>query len=209
MAEKRTSYEQHNSEYVSPGKFEYEKRGHEYNDANRVQYNADSPLGKVLDDHPEIDIGVDIGCGTGWVANLMSKTMSEVYAIEPSAAAIDIAKRIYPDNKKVTWLVGFAQDHIGNLDLKGPAIFNCFCVLSHLEDSDVVQICSLINQVAKKGSVLSFSECYGCNYHGHLWHIRDASWWQARFPEWDFSYLNVDIGHPPGAKKAFSALKVR
>ena len=91
----QASYLQHNSEYISDGKYEYEKQCHLNNTLNNVQYNEDSPLGKLLDENSNIKIGVDIGCGTGWVANLMSKTMHSVYAIEPSLAAIKIGKLIY------------------------------------------------------------------------------------------------------------------
>jgi len=201
------SYEAHNSEYVSNGKFEYEKAGHEHNTANRVQYNQDAPLGKLLDAHPKIKIGVDIGCGSGWVANLMSQTMDKVFAIEPSAAALEIAKKIYPENQKVSWINAFAQDAIDKLQLSGPAIFNCFCVLSHLDDSDVIEIARQINVVAKSGSALSFSECFGCEFHSHLWHIRTEEWWQSQFPDWTFDFYGPGLDSPAGARKAFSAVR--
>jgi len=200
----KSSYEAHNSQYIVG--FDHERRGHEYNNANKVQYNPDSPLGKLIDSNPHIKIGVDIGCGSGWVANLMSQTMDEVYAIEPSAAALDIAKKLYPDNKKVTWINAFAQEAIKNLDLKDSAIFNCFCVLSHLEDDDVIEITRQINSVAKPGSILSFSECFGCDYHAHLWHIRTEAWWQERFLDWDIDFFGPSLNGHYGGRKAFSAI---
>lgn len=203
------SYKAHNEQYESADKINYEKRWHEYNTANKVQYNPDSPLGKMLDMYPEIKIGVDIGCGTGWVANLMSETKDIVYAIEPSQAAINIAKTLYPSNDKVIWKVGFAQEHIFTLNLEGPALFNCFCVLSHLEDDDVIEICSQINKVAKHGSVLSFSECFGCNYHANLWHIRETFWWQEIFSDWQFDFFGPSLGDSTGGRKAFSAIRMK
>jgi SAM-dependent methyltransferase len=203
----QASYLQHNSEYISDGKYEYEKQCHLNNTLNNVQYNEDSPLGKLLDENSNIKIGVDIGCGTGWVANLMSKTMHSVYAIEPSLAAIKIGKLIYPDNNKIQWRHGFAQEHIKNLSLPEPAIFNCFCVLSHLEDDDVIEICEQINMVSKAGSVLSFSECFGCDYHSHLWHIREKDWWQKRFVNWDIDFFGPSLNSLKDARKAFSAKK--
>lgn len=203
------SYKQHNSEYISNGKFEYEKKCHEYNSFKKVQYNADSPLGKMLDQHSEIKIGVDIGCGTGWVANLMSETKDIVYAIEPSEAAINIAKKLYPNNSKINWKVGFAQEHLENLELQGPALFNCFCVLSHLEDDDVIKICEQINMIAQKGSVLSFSECFGCTYHAHLWHIRETRWWEERFLDWQIDFYGPPLNDGYGGKKAFSAIRMK
>ena len=201
------SYDQHNSEYVQPGKFDYEKHHHDLNDKNQVQFRPDSPLGPVLNRYPEIKIGVDIGCGSGWQANLMSKQMDVVYAMEPSSAALDIAKKIYPENDKVVWMNGFAQDLLPTLQLDKPAVFNSFCVLSHLEDEDVERICKSINEVAHVGSVLSFSECYGCDFKSHLWYVRVKEWWQERFPGWEFYYHEAKIEHPRGAFKAFIGVK--
>lgn len=205
----KKSYEAHNAEYELQNKFEQEKIRHENSTKEKAEFREDCPLGEMILKYPEIKVGVDIGAGTGWAANLLSETKDVVYAIEPSSAAIEIGKKLNPNNTKIKWLNGFAQEFISKLPLEGPAIFNSLCVLSHLENYDVVEICEQIDKVAKIGSVLSFSECYGCDYSdGNLWHVREENWWKAQFPSWNFIFNGPPINHPVGARKSFAAVKV-
>ena len=139
LKEKREVYEQHDSE--------------------RFLYQADIPHGDNLDKH-KFTTAVDIGAGTGWFANhlIKERKYTKVYAIEPSQAAVDIAQKIYPDQKKVKYIVGFAEEEINKLKLKKPAFFSSMCVLAHLCDEDVTSILTAIDMVAPTGSIWSASE---------------------------------------------------
>ena len=142
------SYKNHNSEYCQEEAFEREKRGHEQHDSERFLYQADIPHGDNLDKH-SFTTAVDIGAGTGWFANhlISERKYTKVYAIEPSQAAVDIAQKIYPDQKKVKYIVGFAEEEINKLKLKKPTFFSTMCVLAHLCDEDVVDILKAIDKV--------------------------------------------------------------
>ena len=101
----------------------------------------------------------------------------KVYAIEPSSSAIEIAKKIYPDNKKVKYINGFAEEEISKLKLSKPTFFSTMCCLAHLEDDDVLGILKTIDKIAPMGSVLACSEPWGDFYHRECWNIRPPEWW--------------------------------
>ena len=112
------SLNQHNKNYISDDAFEKEKKAHlEHNRDNfKFLYQEDIPHGDALDNH-KLYYAVDIGSGTGWFANYLieQRSYKKVYAIEPSKSAIDIAKKIYPDNKKVKYINGFTEEEISKL----------------------------------------------------------------------------------------------
>ena len=103
------SLEQHNFNYVRDDAFEREKKAHQDHNSDNFKflYQEDIPHGDALDKY-ELTSGVDIGSGTGWFANYLieQRKYKKVYAIEPSEEAIEIAKKIYPDNKKDAVLSG-------------------------------------------------------------------------------------------------------
>ena len=101
----------------------------------------------------------------------------KVYAIEPSSSAIEIAKKIYPDNKKVKYINGFAEEEISKLKLSKPTFFSTMCCLAHLEDEDVFGILKTIDKIAPVDSVLACSEPWGDFYHRECWNIRPPEWW--------------------------------
>lgn len=208
-----TSYINHNAEYEQDFAFEREQVAHEKNNSDNFKflYQDDVPHGNILDKY-ELNDAVDIGCGTGWFANYLvnQKDYKIVYAIEPSQAAVDIAKKLYPDQKKVKYVVGFAEEVISKLKLKTPTLFSTMCVLAHIPDEPVIQILEAVDQVAPIGSVLTFSEPWGPEYHRDCWHIRDAEWWSNQMPEWEFEfYANYLLPDPSDQSryKGFSAIK--
>lgn len=186
-----SSYISHNAEYEQQSAFQREKLAHEKNNSDNFKflYQGDIPHGNILDNQ-EFKIAVDIGSGTGWFANYLvtHRNYKKVYAIEPSQAATNIAKELYPDEKKVKYIVGFAEKEIAKLKLKEPTLFSTMCVLAHIPDNVVIEILDAIDKVAPDKSVLSFSEPWGPEYHRECWHIREAEWWSEKMPQWQFEF---------------------
>ena len=204
------SLEQHNVNYVKDDAFEREKKAHqEHNSDNfKFLYQEDIPHGDALDKY-ELTFGVDIGSGTGWFANYLveQRKYKKVYAIEPSSSAIEIAKKIYPDNK-VKYINGFAEEEISKLKLSKPTFFSTMCCLAHLEDEDVLGILKTIDKIAPVDSVLACSEPWGEFYHRQCWNIRPPEWWSEILADWEFEFYNDYIlTDPPGRSKGFIAVK--
>ena len=206
------SFNQHNQNYVLDDSFQKERKSHEDHNSNNFEflYKSDIPHGDALDEH-KLTVGVDIGSGTGWFANYLveQRSYKKVYAIEPSEAAIEIAKKIYPDNKKVKYINGFAEEQISKLKLTKPTFFSTMCVLAHLEDEDVISILSAINKVAPEGSMLACSEPWGRFYHRQCWNIRPPEWWVENLVNWEYEFYNdYVLTDPPGRSKGFIAIKL-
>ena len=206
------SFNQHNQNYVLDDSFQKERKSHEDHNSNNFEflYKSDIPHGYALDEH-NLTVGVDIGSGTGWFANYLveQRSYKKVYAIEPSEAAIEIAKKIYPDNKKVKYINGFAEEQISKLKLTKPTFFSTMCVLAHLEDEDVISILSAINKVAPEGSMLACSEPWGRFYHRQCWNIRPPEWWVENLVNWEYEFYNdYVLTDPPGRSKGFIAIKL-
>jgi len=206
------SFNQHNQNYVLDDAFQKERKSHEDHNSNNFEflYKSDIPHGDALDEH-KLTVGVDIGSGTGWFANYLveQRSYKKVYAIEPSEAAIEIAKKIYPDNKKVKYINGFAEEQISKLKLTKPTFFSTMCVLAHLEDEDVINILGAINKVAPEGSMLACSEPWGEFYHRQCWNIRPPEWWVSNLVNWEYEFYNdYVLTDPPGRSKGFIAIKL-
>jgi len=206
------SFNQHNQNYVLDDAFQKERKSHEDHNSNNFEflYKSDIPHGDALDEH-KLTVGVDIGSGTGWFANYLveQRSYKKVYAIEPSEAAIEIAKKIYPDNKKIKYINGFAEEQISKLKLTKPTFFSTMCVLAHLEDEDVINILGAINKVAPEGSMLACSEPWGRFYHRQCWNIRPPEWWVENLVNWEYEFYNdYVLTDPPGRSKGFIAIKL-
>ena len=204
---KQQSYVNHNAEYEQDSAFDREKTAHEKDD--RFLYQADIPHGDILDKFT-FNTAVDIGCGTGWLANHLAEDRhyKKVYAIEPSQAAIDIAKQLYPERKEVNYIVGFADKELPKLKLKSPTFFSTMCVLAHLTDNEVLDILESLDKIAPEESMLSFSEPWGSSYHRDCWHVRTPEWWSDNLPDWEFEfYSDYELTDPTGRYKGFTAIK--
>ena len=206
------SFNQHNQNYVLDDAFQKEKKAHEDHNSNNFEflYQSDIPHGDALDEH-KLTVGVDIGSGTGWFANYLveQRSYKKVYAIEPSESAIEIAKKIYPDNKKVKYINGFAEEQISKLKLTKPTFFSTMCVLAHLEDEDVINVLNAINKVAPEGSMLACSEPWGEFYHRQCWNVRPPEWWVSNLVNWEYEFYNdYVLTDPPGRSKGFIATKL-
>lgn len=204
----RTSVDRHDSHY-SIETTEEIKAIHEELTKKKVQYNADNPIGHVVDNIAnKLNIAVDVGAGQGWGSNYLARHFQQVYSIEPSEHASRIAKELYGDVDNIKWINGFAEVEIEKLTLKEPSLFYTACVLSHLTDETVEKICSSINSVAKKGSFISMSENWSKDLHQNLWHSRTEDWWQRQFPDWELSFRDIP-GSPIGVKKGIIGHRVK
>jgi len=194
------SYTKHNAHYVQDSALTAEKVAHERNNIENFKflYQADVPHGDVLDS-TKFKTAIDIGSGTGWFANYLvaERKYTKVYAIEPSESAIDIAKKIYPDQKKVKYINGFAEEELSKIKLTKPSLFSTLCVLTHLKNETVIPILSTINKIAQTGSVLACSEAWGIRHIEDAWNIRPPEWWVENLPNWEFEFYNDYIlPHP-------------
>ena len=194
------SYTKHNSHYVQDSALNAEKVAHERNNIENFKflYQADVPHGDVLDS-TKFKTAVDIGSGTGWFANYLvnERKYTKVYAIEPSESAVDIAKKIYPDQKKVKYINGFAEEELSKIKLTKPSLFSTLCVLTHLKNETVIPILSTINKIAQTGSVLACSEAWGIRHIEDAWNIRSPEWWVENLPNWEFEFYNdYVLPHP-------------
>lgn len=210
QTQKRSFY-RHNSQYVEAGKLEKERQVAEDFEKSDAINNSENKLGVLLAQHPGVrNTAVDIGSGTGWYAKKLSQQFGRVIAIEPSVAAINIAQQFYPEKQfpNILWMEGFAENILCKLHFQLPVLFFSGVVLSHLRDREVKQICQAVTLCAPKGSLLSFSECWGMEYHQLMWHIRTKEWWQEQLPGWELNFHGPQVQNIPGRHKGFHGVKV-
>jgi SAM-dependent methyltransferase len=145
--------------------------------------------GNWLDSQTEIKDAVDIGSGTGWFVNYLKnyKNFENVIGIEPSEAAVDIAKKVH-DGSDVNYLCGLAENILSTIELKNKTLFTTFIVLSQIPDIIVKKILKNMDAIAPKGSVFIFNENYGTDFHMRMWHCRTKKWWEENLPNWTISY---------------------
>ena len=208
------SYTKHDSHYVKDSALISEKVAHERNNSENFKflYQADVPHGDVLDS-TKFKTAVDIGSGTGWFANYLvnGRKYTKVYAIEPSEAAISISKELYPDQKKVKYINGFAEEELSKIKLTKPSLFSTLCVLTHLKNETVIPILSAVDKIAQTGSVLTCSEAWGIRHIEDAWNIRSPEWWVENLPNWEFEFYNdYVLPHPTDHPryKGFTATKL-
>ena len=191
------SYEVHNAEYNEKDLEYYIMRDNlkttqSFNKTGQDWDNLYKPghlHGNWLDNQTEIKDAVDIGSGTGWFVNYLKsyKNFENVIGIEPSEAAVDIAKKVH-DGSDVNYLCGLAEDILPTIELKHKTLFTTFIVLSHIPDIIVKKILKNMDVIAPKGSVFIFNENYGTDFHTRLWHCRTKKWWEENLPNWTISY---------------------
>ena len=134
------SYEEHDSQYIRDESLKNENVIHKkkteqsLNKSGKSWDNLYKPghlHGNWLDSQTEIKDAVDIGCGTGWFVNFLieHKNFENVIGIEPSYAAINIAKKLHDND--IEYFCGLAEDILPNITLNNPTLFTTFIVLSH------------------------------------------------------------------------------
>ncbi len=209
---KKKSFNRHNSEYKEHDKLERERLVAEQFERDDVINNQENKIDVLLGRHPEIKgIAIDIGSGAGWYSKKLSERFSAVIAIEPSLAAINIARELYDESKKsnILWIEGFAENVLNKFHFASPVIFFTGVVLSHLRDKEVKDICMAIELCAPVGSILSFNECWGLEHHQLMWHVRTKEWWQAQLPGWQLNFHGPVIQNVPGRHKGIHGVKIK
>ncbi len=205
------SYDRHNAEYLDPGVIEQERAKVPLYQTREAFNDQENKLGLLLKKYPQVRaLAIDIGSGVGWLSALLSTDFGSVVAIEPSSAAVEIARRLYPaaNFPNIDWRVGFAESVIPGLSFTQPTLFVTGCVLSHLRDAETAKICAAVNAGAPKGSILGFNECWGTEWHQKLWHVRTKEWWQAQLPGFQIDFHGPEIENVPGRHKGFHAIKI-
>ena len=108
------SYKNHNAHYAFD-KTEDIRKVNEERTRNRDQHRPDQPLGEIIEQHKKtLNVVVDISSGHGWISQLLAKDFDKIYSIEPSEAAQNIAKELYPLDE-IEWICGFAEDELNKL----------------------------------------------------------------------------------------------
>lgn len=184
------SFRSHDAQYRVPGKLEMERAViAEYMRVDMIN-GPQFRLGTLLAQHPGVrSLAVDIGAGTGWVSGVLSKYFQTVLALEPSAAALEIAQHLYPHSTfgNIEWRHGFAEDLLAHMDISQQALFITGVVLSHLRDREAQRILHFLSK-APKGSILAFNEAWGEESHRLRWHVRTKSWWSTQLPGWKLNF---------------------
>jgi hypothetical protein len=212
LENEQTSYLEHHRQYASASPMEWQReRFKTYGEEDL--FNA--PPNRIRDlmaQYPEVrDTAVDIGSGAGWASAELSKSFSQVIGIEPSDAAIGIARQLFPTSShpNIDWRIGFSQDVIPTLSITAPALWVTMVVLSHLPDNVVSQTCQAVNRIAKPGSLLSFSECWGPEFHDLMWHVRTPEWWRNQLPGWELDFHGPSVNNVAERRKGIHGRKVR
>jgi hypothetical protein len=213
FADPNQSYEVHNRECLAEGKLEIERKFYQ----NQEKINAfDGPGGRWLsfiEAHPEVrELTVDIGSGCGWLSVKLSNFFKKVIGIEPSTIETEIAGKLCPPEiKNIEYRIGFAQDELKKLEIKDKTLFVAGCVLSHLPDKIVADICLTVSAKAPIGSLLAFNECWGeREYHRPMWHFRTQNWWKKKLKGWEIDFLENEIkSWKKGENMGFHAIKIK
>lgn len=190
------SFKRHNSQYEEAGKLEKERDiGLRYLANNQIN-SSELKINDLISEYKDIKCAIDIGSGTGWSAAALSQMLEKVIAIEPSGAAIDMSKTLYPAENypNIEWVTGFAEEVLNKQKLTSPTLFLTSCVLNHIRDQEVIKICEAMSQVAPKGSVLSFAENWGdASWHQLMWHVRTKDWWREQLPGWELDFHGLEV----------------
>lgn len=216
---KNLSKDTHDEGYAKDDAYEIEKEKHLWrtrdskigvNSIWNTLYSDDDRHGYLIDENKEIKTLVDIGSGTGWFVDYAKthKGFNKIYGIEPSKHAINIAKKIYGENDKVTYINDYAEDGLLNINLTEKTLFTTFIVLSHLDDEIVSNILLNMNKIAPENSIFYFNEMYGLEFHQPLWHCRTKEWWREHLPDWELTFHPYSTNFfGPDRFKGISGLK--
>tara|TARA_B100000214_G_C23880556_1_gene587056 strand:- start:77 stop:805 length:729 start_codon:yes stop_codon:yes gene_type:complete len=157
-------------------------------------YEFETSVGYFLDNDEQITNLIDIGSGTGWFVNYVSlnyPTLSSIFAIEPSSAAMKISKKIYGKNKNIQYLNGFADKEISNLK-KDVYLVTTFAVFQHLNITYTKKVLNKLNKILEKGSILYLNEPIANSKFEkfRLHYPRTEKFWTKSLKGYDVSFYN-------------------
>lgn len=139
---------------------------------------------------------IDIGTGSGWLPKITSQYFERVIGVEPSSAALEIAKKLNSDIYNVSFLNKDMIDALEELKVAEPVFVTTATVLNHIENYYVIDFLKKINDLPI-GSVIFFDERYDVNIEKRLWHIRGKDWWIKHLPSYQLFFFNLDINNYP------------
>ena len=191
LQREQDSFAAHHAEYSKSSALERERAVTRERYLSNAANNQEFRLDDLIARNPQLkEIAVDIGAGAGWLSGWLAGRFKRVEAIEPSAAATQIATEIHKDKTGINRHVGLSEDILPKLSLPAPALFVTGRVLSHMTDSAVKKVIAAIDRAAMPGSVICLAELWGTPYHRALWHIRSKEWWEKEFGnKWELDFL--------------------
>jgi SAM-dependent methyltransferase len=181
----------HHAQYADKQALERHRKLYVEYESTNLFNHPENRIQDLMSKHPQVrSLAVDIGCGGGWVSAHLSRDFASVVGIEPSAAALEIAKSLYPAGQyqNITWINAYAEPGLMATPMPAPTLLVTCCVLSHLPDNVVEGICRAVNTVPPSGSILSFAEVFGPARAREMWHVRPESWWRERLSNWDLDF---------------------
>lgn len=163
---------------------------------------------KIITKYPGVrGVHIDIGAGCGWLARRTSVYFSKVMAIEPSIAAIIMAKEITRGCKNIDFVISDAITALTVFAPDSPVFLTTSTVFAHLEVDYLNNLLGLLNNMPT-GSIFVFDEPYGCELNEELWCVRPEEWWTEKLSNWHLEFSGKRI--PKRSYwKGISGLRVR
>lgn len=185
------SYVGHNKDYVNFYTIQKTRRIFQ----RYEKQNLFETLGyeKMITRYPGVrDVHIDIGAGCGWLARRTSVYFNKVIAIEPSIAAVIMAKEITRGCKNIDFVISDAVTALTVLAPDSPVFLTTSTVFAHLEVDYLNNLLTLLNNMPT-GSIFVFDEPYGCEISEELWCVRTEEWWTKKLSNWHLEFSGKRI----------------
>jgi SAM-dependent methyltransferase len=160
-------------------------------------YEQPNSVGYFLDNNKNISKLIDIGSGTGWFVNYVSKNHQEfknIIAIEPSKFAIKIAQKIYKHDIKIEYKNGFADEELKQID-KDIYLITTFAVFLHLNYIYTKKVLKILNNSINKDSILIFNEPIAKSRYErfNLHYPRSKKFWIKNLKHFEVNFYNDNL----------------
>jgi tRNA G46 methylase TrmB len=201
----KESFLRHNSQYSENEAFNREFENHKIIDAHTDQkkgylnniYEQPNSVGYFLDNNRNISKLIDIGSGTGWFVNYVSKNHQEfknIIAIEPSKFAIKIAQKIYKHDIKIEYKNGFTDEELKQID-KDIYLITTFAVFLHLNYIYTKKVLKILNNSINKDSILIFNEPIAKSRYErfNLHYPRSKKFWIKNLKHFEVNFYNDNL----------------
>ena len=158
------------------------------------------PLNEILKLKSSFNLIFDLGSGPGWLSEYLSGFGRQVFAIEPSPLANEIATRTIKSSN-VTLIQEFAQDFLVSFKNRDSlSLFVSQSVLQHLSNRVVKEVLSSINSFPN--AYICFAEPYSedLRFNFGTTNIRTSDWWSKHLSAYDLHFCGENVSHYFGAK---------